>query len=187
MQRAEAKSIATEYLPDVLQPGLTAVICGHAAGERSAALGAYYAHPGNRFWATLAETGLTPRRLSPREFARVLESGIGLTDVAKTQKGADAGIEARAQDVEALLEKLERFRPRLLAFAGMKPAQTVYRFLRPKDGGRSLGLQPPHTRLPETWVLGSTSGLATRFWEPHGRASWFAFAARVKETRSASA
>jgi TDG/mug DNA glycosylase family protein len=180
-------SDAAEYLPDLLRPGLVAVICGHAAGERSASVGAYYAHPGNRFWPTLAETRLTPHRLAPHEFPRLLDWDIGLTDVAKTQKGADAGIEARAHDVTALLDKLERFRPHLLAFAGMKPAQTVYRHLGVKDGGRTLGLQPPNPSLPETWVLASTSGLATRFWEPRGRASWFAFAARVREIRETRA
>lgn len=183
MPAANPESDPRDYLPDVIAPRLIAVICGHAAGERSAKLGAYYAHPGNRFWPTLAETGITTRRLAPAEFPALLEWGIGLTDVSKSQKGADSVIEARDDDVAALLAKLDRFRPRLLAFAGMKPARTVYRFLGVKNGGSGLGLQPPHERLPETWVLASTSGLATRFWEPRGRESWFAFAARVKALR----
>src|SRR3546814_13773735 len=51
-------------LPDVLAPGLRLVFCGSAAGRKSAELGAYYAGPGNKFWPTLYEIGLTPRHRS---------------------------------------------------------------------------------------------------------------------------
>ena len=44
-------------LPDVLPPGLAVVICGTAAGTASARAGAYYAGPGNAFWATLTRSG----------------------------------------------------------------------------------------------------------------------------------
>jgi TDG/mug DNA glycosylase family protein len=61
-------------LDDLLRPGLRIVICGTAAGERSAKLGAYYAGPGNKFWRTLHKVGLTPRALIPAEF-RELQKG----------------------------------------------------------------------------------------------------------------
>ena len=60
-------------MPDVLRPGLRLVICGSAAGAVSAARGAYYAGPGNKFWRILAEVGLTPRRLEPSEFRMLAE------------------------------------------------------------------------------------------------------------------
>ncbi len=47
-------------LEDLLAPGLALVVCGSAAGRRSAQLGHYYAGPGNKFWRTLARVGLTP-------------------------------------------------------------------------------------------------------------------------------
>ena len=37
---------------------LKLVVCGTAAGDRSAQLGQYYAGPGNKFWRTLASLGL---------------------------------------------------------------------------------------------------------------------------------
>ncbi|HET6586644.1 MAG TPA: mismatch-specific DNA-glycosylase, partial [Oleiagrimonas sp.] len=37
-------------LPDLLRAGLGLVFCGTAPSRRSAAEGAYYAHPGNYFW-----------------------------------------------------------------------------------------------------------------------------------------
>ena len=65
-------------LPDVLQPGLKVVFCGTAVGNRSAAVGEYYAGRGNQFWRILHLTGLTPRLLEPREYMRLLEYGLGL-------------------------------------------------------------------------------------------------------------
>ena len=59
---------STAILPDVLQPGLKLVLCGTAPSRRSAADGAYYAHPGNYFWRALHEAGLTPRQFVPSEF-----------------------------------------------------------------------------------------------------------------------
>lgn len=52
-------------LPDLLAPGLDIVFCGTAVGAESARRRAY-AGPGNAFWPTLAQVGLTPRRLAPR-------------------------------------------------------------------------------------------------------------------------
>ena len=54
--------------PDLLRPGLRIVFCGTAAGTVSAARGAYYAHPQNRFWSALHASGSTPRLLQPEEF-----------------------------------------------------------------------------------------------------------------------
>ena len=55
-------------LPDLIKPGLKIVFCGTAAGNVSAARGAYYAHPQNRFWSALHAFGLTPRKLEPEEY-----------------------------------------------------------------------------------------------------------------------
>ena len=70
------------------RPGLRVVFCGSGAGAASAARGAYYAGPGNKFWPTPAcrSAAPAPRRLAPEEFASVLEYGIGLTDLAKTRE-----------------------------------------------------------------------------------------------------
>jgi len=68
-------------LPDVMEVGLNVAFCGTAAGTKSAQAGAYYAGPGNAFWATLHRIGLTPRELRPTEYAELLDYGAGLTDI----------------------------------------------------------------------------------------------------------
>jgi TDG/mug DNA glycosylase family protein len=81
-------------LPDLLKPGLRIVFCGTAAGNVSAARGAYYAHPQNRFWAALHAFGLTPRKLRPEDYAELSQWGLGLTDIAKHVSGVDRELPA---------------------------------------------------------------------------------------------
>jgi double-stranded uracil-DNA glycosylase len=146
-------------LPDVLRPGLHLVICGSAAGTRSAHERCYYAHPGNRFWPVLHEAGLTPRRLLPSEYPRVLEFGIGLTDVCKSEFGADSELSETAYDPDSVRAKVRRYRPRLLAFNGLSPARAVL--------GRvsRYGLQPTTIGETRVFVVPSTSGLACKHWD----------------------
>jgi double-stranded uracil-DNA glycosylase len=146
-------------LPDVLQAKLRLVICGSAAGTRSAQERCYYAHPGNRFWPTLHEAGLTPRRLRPDEYPLVLEFGIGLTDVCKHEFGADSELSKSAYDAEAVRAKIRRFKPGVLAFNGLSPARAVL--------GRRARYGRQEERIDETtvFVLPSTSGLACKHWD----------------------
>src|SRR6202023_1286137 len=96
---------ALEKLPDQLQQHLRLVFVGTAAGQRSADLGHYYAHPGNRFWRTLHETGITPRRYDPHEFPSLLKLGIGFTRMCKLGAGMDHQALPSPVDVPAVQEK----------------------------------------------------------------------------------
>lgn len=146
-------------LPDVLQADLKLVICGSAAGTRSALERAYYAHPGNRFWPTLYRAGLTPRRLSPEEYRLLPGFGIGLTDVCKTEFGADSELSETAYDPHAVQAKIRRYKPRAMAFNGLSPARSVL--------GRSARYGRQTTLIGDTavFVLPSTSGLACKHWD----------------------
>ncbi|MPR05585.1 hypothetical protein FS320_00765 [Microvirga tunisiensis] len=54
-RRSHSRSgLRPKRLPDVLLQSLKIVFCGLAAGNRSAASGAYYAQPGNRFWSAVS-------------------------------------------------------------------------------------------------------------------------------------
>jgi TDG/mug DNA glycosylase family protein len=146
-------------LSDVIAPGLRVVFCGTAAGSKSARVGAYYAGPGNQFWPTLHRVGLTPCRLVPAEYARLLEYGIGLTDVCKVSSGSDRAVGSRGFDVERLVALLEQNRPAALAFNGKKAGEVVL--------GRPSGYgpQPELIAGAHVFVLPSTSGAARGFWD----------------------
>ena len=152
--------VRPDVLPDVLGPGLRIVFCGSAAGAASARAGAYYAGPGNRFWPTLHRVGLTPRLLAPGEFRTVRRYGIGLTDLCKTESGADSGLSREADDAAALAAKIARHRPAVLAFNGKRAAR-VFLDAASIDYGeqtRRIGSTIVH-------VLPSTSGAARRWWD----------------------
>jgi TDG/mug DNA glycosylase family protein len=163
-------------LPDVLAPGLRLVICGSAAGAVSAARGAYYAGPGNKFWRILAETGLTPRRLAAEEFSAVLSFGIGLTDMAKQASGSDASLPRDADDVAGFIARIRRVRPHLVAFNGKRAAAVFYGV----SSVSGYGPGPPVADFPLVWILPSTSGAASGAWLPE---PWHALARVVVSRR----
>jgi len=152
-----------EKLPDLLAECLDVVFVGTAAGHRSAAEGAYYAHPGNRFWRTLHEVGLTPRLYAPQEFPKLIELKIGFTDMSKVGSGMDHEIAPEHFDATLFETKMRRFRPRAIAFTSKKAASV---FLGVPTGKIALGRQAKTLAdFPEIFVLCSPSGAATRYWD----------------------
>jgi TDG/mug DNA glycosylase family protein len=150
---------AAPILPDVLAPGLRVVFCGTAPGTASARAGAYYSGPGNRFWLTLHEVGLTPVLLRPAEFTRLPEFGIGLTDISKTASGSDAEVGRSGFDPERLAAAIGAASPAHLAFNGKNAARAALG--RPVD----YGVQTERIGGASVWVLPSTSGAGRRFWD----------------------
>lgn len=148
-------------LPDQLRKNLRLVFVGTAASTRSAELGHYYAHPGNRFWRAIHEAGITPRRYQPAEFGKLLALGIGFTDLSKIGAGMDHQIEAASVDVPGFKAKIEKYRPKTIAFTSKKAASLFYG--RP-SGLISLGRQPRDACPAEVFVLPSPSGAASGHW-----------------------
>lgn len=79
-------------------------------------MGYHYAHPSNRFYRILADSGLTDRRLKPEESPTMPEKySLGLTDlVARCTARADqvSSLEFQAGAV-ALLRKIIEYRPKM--------------------------------------------------------------------------
>jgi len=148
-------------LPDLLRPNLRLVFVGTAASTRSAELGHYYAHPGNRFWRALHEAGITPRRYQPSEFASLIKLGIGFTDLSKTGAGMDHQIAPETIDIAGFRAKMEKHQPRAIAFTSKKAASLFYG--RP-SAAIALGRQTRDASLPEIFVLPSPSGAASGSW-----------------------
>jgi double-stranded uracil-DNA glycosylase len=145
-------------LPNVLAPDLDVVFCGTAAGRRSAELRAYYAGPGNKFWPTLHEIGLTPHRLSPSEYRQVLSYKLGLTDLAKHVFGADSTLKPSDFSVRALRRVVATYRPTIVAFTSKRAAREYF------GCNVDYGLHPSTLAGTRYFILPSPSGLASRFW-----------------------
>jgi double-stranded uracil-DNA glycosylase len=148
-----------DVLPDILVADLRVVFCGTAAGKASARANAYYAGPGNRFWATLEEVGMTPLRLEPAEFRRLPEFGIGLTDICKRLHGSDEEVGTVEFDVDGLRQRIAAAEPANLAFNGKNPARGAL------ERDVAYGPQDEQIGGAAVWVLPSTSGAARRFWK----------------------
>ena len=141
-------------LPDYLRRGMKLVLVGFNPGERSARVGHYYAGRGNQFWPLLYESGVIPEPLDYNDDRRMIEFGVGLTDLVKrpTRGIEELTREEFAEGRVLLAQKLEELRPRVVAFNG----KLVYE----KFSGRpcKLGLQKERLYGAQVFVLPSTSG-----------------------------
>ncbi len=141
-------------LPDYLRRGMKLVVVGFNPGERSARVGHYYAGRGNVFWPLLYDAGIVPEPLDYREDKRLIEFGIGLTDLVKRPTRGIEEIERHefAEGRVLLAQKLEQYAPRIVAFNG-KLVFEKFAQRRCK-----LGLQKERLYGAQVFVLPSTSG-----------------------------
>jgi double-stranded uracil-DNA glycosylase len=159
MNRPMQAAAAADILQDLLRPGLRVVFCGTAPSTRSAAIGAYYAGPGNKFWRTIHNVGLTPRLLAPEEWRSLDALDIGFTDLVKRHSGMDKDLPKDAYDAERVRASIERHQPATLAFNGKAAAKEFF-------GRGSVDYGPQGEPIGRTalWVLPSTSGAASGAW-----------------------
>lgn len=94
------------------------------------------------------EPGLTRVLLTPDDDARVLEFGLGLTDLAKSlAASSDIGLESH-YDIDALVAKIERFAPAWLAFHGKTAG---------KEASNALGHGSTVSLGEQRWTIGTTA------------------------------
>lgn len=150
-------------IEDLIAPDLDILFVGINPGLWSGATGFHFARPGNRFWRAIHLAGLTPRVFEPDETADVLASGIGIVNlVARTTAAASElnNDELRA-GAAMLVAKVERYRPRKVAFLGVSTYRIA--FDRPKA---TIGRQLERIAGAEVWVLPNPSGLNAHFQLP---------------------
>jgi TDG/mug DNA glycosylase family protein len=149
-------------LPDLLTPNLKIVFCGTAASDISAREAAYYANPTNYFWRTLHQIGLTPYQFEPKQFPKLLEYNVGLTDLAKLAQGNDSALKKVDFDRDALRKKIFKYEPKILAFTSKKGTSVFFEQPTKKI---NYGLQDARLGKTRFWVLTSPSGAARGYWD----------------------
>ena len=146
-------------LPDYLAPGLDIVFVGINPGARSAEVGHYFATPTNRFWSAINRSSLLAEPLSSDTDHRVLQHGIGLTDVVKRPSNSAAKL--RAADFRewapVLKEKLERFKPRIVCFHGVTGYRGYMKYAEGVDERPELGRQPRSIGTSAVFVVPNPS------------------------------
>jgi len=140
-------------LPDYLRKGMKMILVGANPGDRSARVGHYYAGRNNHFWPMLYDCGVIPEPIGYEDDRRMVEFGIGMTDLVKRPTRGVDEIERQefAEGRVLLAQKLEDLRPKVIAFNG----KMVYE----KFTGRpcKLGLQKERLYGACVFVLPSTS------------------------------
>lgn len=141
-------------LPDYLRKGMRLVVVGCNPAESSARVGHYYAGRGNQFWPLLHKSGVVPEPLEYRDDKRMIEFGIGMTDLVKrpTKGIEEIRKEEFAEGRVVLSQKLEEYAPRVVAFNG----KIVYERFAQRPC--KLGLQKELLYGARVFVLPSTSG-----------------------------
>ena len=141
-------------LPDYLRRGMKLVVVGFNPGDRSARIGHYYAGRNNLFWPLLYDSGVVPELLEYRDDKRLIEFGIGLTDLVKRPTRGIEEIERHefAEGRVLLAQKLEQYAPRVISFNG----KLVYEKFAQRRC--KLGLQKERLYGAQVFVLPSTSG-----------------------------
>lgn len=116
---------------------ISILILGSIPGDRSIALQEYYGHPQNRFWKMLAHITGKPE---PADYAEkkalLLQSGIGLWDVARTadrEGSMDSAIRNETpNDIDTFLDRHPHIKT--IAFNGQKARHMFDKFFTERSG-----------------------------------------------------
>jgi TDG/mug DNA glycosylase family protein len=142
-------------LPDYLPKRPDILFVGINPGSYSAQQGHYYARATNRFWWALHASGLVPMPLAPHEDWRVIQFGLGLTDLVKRPTNSAAQVRGTefAAGRQALADKIVRVQPLIVCFNGLIGYQQFFqettrpgRQVRPVHGARVFVLPSTSAR-----------------------------------------
>lgn len=161
--RAELEAARDRLVPDLIgaQPPRL-VFVGINPGLWTAATQTHFGHPSNRFYPALHRAGITSRELDrvagldDADRRELIDRGIAITNVVTrtTARASELTTDELRVGAQELVARLERWRPSVVAIAGV----TTYRvaFRRP---GAALGLQDEALAGARLFVVPNPSGL----------------------------
>lgn len=163
-RRDELPLFSGVEVPDLIGPLTRLLFVGINPSLWTAAVGAHFARPGNRFWPALAAAGITAgvvdcsAGMSAEDSAALIARGVGITNVVPRAT-------ARADELERaelrsggvrLVERVAESRPRVVAVLGV----TAYRQAFDASARQGRQVAPPGADgNAEWWVLPNPSGL----------------------------
>lgn len=158
-------------LADVLGPGLSVVFVGINPSVASGRAGHHFAGPGNPFWRLLHASGFTPELLRPDDDARLVELGLGVTNVCPraTRSAAELTRHEYEVGVRDLLRKLEAVRPSVVALVGV----TLARIVLPGSPEAGPGPRGESIAGARVFVLPNPSGRNAAYPSFESKLEWF--------------
>lgn len=142
-------------VPDVIDRDLRVLFVGVNPGVRSGETRHHFAHPSGRLWKALQAAGFTPDVLSPADEEKLLEHGLGLTNlVDRPTPSADLlrveELRSGARDVE---RKACLYRPKWVAILGVVAYRLAF-----EDPDAVVGPQRRKLCSSGLWVLPGPTG-----------------------------
>ena len=153
-------------LTDRIEPGVRVLLIGINPGVMSAVTGHHFAGPTNRFWRLLYESGIVPEPVTHEDDVRLPEWGIGMTNlVGRPSPGIDVLKPAEYLEGWRILEqKIEKFRPEIVAFVGVTMYRALWKVLGHTDAPEIRpGFQKATVHGARLFVLPNPSGRNANF------------------------
>ena len=160
--RSELEGFRDTTVPDLLPDPLRLLFVGINPGLWTAATGAHFARPGNRFYPALHRAGITDSLIDASagftdgDLAQLTERGIGISNICpRATARADELTAEELREGAARLDRLvTEHRPRVVAVLGITAYRTAFGLPRAKVGRQSSPW--PDTEL---FVAPNPSGL----------------------------
>lgn len=160
--RQQLLTFRDHEVPDMIGDDVRLLFVGINPGLWTAATGAHFAYPGNRFYPALFRAGIIDRVVNPgnglseKDVRFLTGRGIGITNIVPraTAKASELSRKELQAGGMALRENIRRWKPHVVAVAGV----TAYRvaFSQPKA---SVGHQAEPLENVPLWVVPNPSGL----------------------------
>lgn len=160
--RAQLSSFRDRTVEDLLGPDVRLLFVGINPGLWTAAMGAHFAHPGNRFYPALLAAGILERPMrvsegmSDEDRRLLIDRGIGITNLAPraTSRADELSDEELRAGARRLVATVERVRPSAVAMVGITAYRAAFGRRSAKQGRQEEGI----AGVP-LWVLPNPSGL----------------------------
>lgn len=153
-KRGQLRRMST--LPDVVGPGMRALVCGLNPSLLSAERGFGYAGATNRFWAAALSSGLVSVDRRPLDAFHL--DGVGMTDVVKRPTARSHHLDPAEYQIG--LARVERIvtwlQPAVVIFVGLEGWRAA------KDRKAGTGWQATRLGQRPAYVMPSTSGANAR-------------------------
>ena len=153
-------------LTDRIEPGVRVLLIGINPGVMSATTGHHFAGPTNRFWRLLYEAGIVPEPVTHVDDDRLPAWGIGMTNlIARPSPGIDVlKPQEYLEGWQILEKKIDRFRPKIVAFVGVTMYRALWRVLGHTDAPLiKPGFQKATVHGARLFVLPNPSGRNAHF------------------------
>ncbi|MEX1003939.1 MAG: mismatch-specific DNA-glycosylase [Acidimicrobiia bacterium] len=160
--RAELESYRDATVDDLVGEAPKLVFVGINPGLWTAATGTHFAHPGNRFYPALLTAGIIEREIDRRtgftaeDRRHLTERGIAITNLVMraTVRASELDRDELQAGGVAVRDKIIRWRPNVVAFAGVTAYREAY-----GDRSARVGRQEVRWGTTSVWVVPNPSGL----------------------------